>query len=625
MRRRKILPQVPEVPLNPRPYWPLSAVLFLVLASCASAPRARTFEEARQVVLDEVVQPESLDHPVIVFALPDPLRSGDQIGPYNKEGYGPTVVPTTIEDDSWFFWIDDAPGARFSHPGRFVLISQATGEVTIAEHAWWPVLNGQGLWTEGDEYWDEGNWAFSNLESGPQSEVPPTDSNARAGQASPAAQATGSGAAIVINGWESGEPGQDDFETDGDGMHDILTDAGFDVTYLGPKEDANPDRDEEATSENRLDWLHDKAEELQPGDTLVIYVTGHGDVVEGTDGIGGIGAVFEDLLLKDLQSFDPGVHIIVILDSCHSGSFADGLRQVADVTIVSTSEADSSYGDIDPLFFEGWMADDPNPEDEGGEYTSGLVEDWDEIMADPQQRAAVEARAAEQGTNFWEELAALSHVSATEKDVSALSGWSFPSLTRGTPETRPTPVPTTTVLQDAHNDGLSCVTGQPLTTGTPPEVDISRTIVDLLVGETSGEPEQVRFTIELDRAPAIDTPLFGGVEFADGSTAISPPNPDWYFDGIGNKNFSFRIQNAIPYPELHQYDPSRGWRSNANTSFWVEVQGNRIFITVPLLEVPANSPFYVSLTDYTACDAVGMGEDRQPTGEIPLDAFLTVP
>ncbi|HEY4669669.1 MAG TPA: hypothetical protein VIH05_07840, partial [Tepidiformaceae bacterium] len=67
------------------------------------------------------------------------------------------------------------------------------------------------------------------------------------------------------------------------------------------------------------------------------------------------------------------------------------------------------------------------------------------------------------------------------------------------------------------------------------------------------------------------------------------------------------------------------WRSNANTSFWVEVQGNRIFITVPLLEIPANSPFYVSLTDYTACDAVGMGEDRQPTGEIPLDAFLTVP
>jgi len=609
--------------LNLRPYWPLSAVLFILLASCASAPRAQTFEEARQVVLDEVVQPESLDHPVIVFVLPDPLRSGDQIGPYNKEGYGPAVVPTTIEDDNWFFWIDDAPGARFSHPGRFVLISQATGEVTVAEQAWWPVLNGQGLWTEGDEYWDEGNWAFSNVASGPQGSSPPADGRARIGLAAPSAQSAGPGAALVINGWESGESGEADFETDADGMHDILTDAGFDVTYLGPKEDANADRDGEASSSNRLDWLHEKSEELQPGDTLVIYVTAHGGVTE--DGTGGIGNVFEDLLLKDLQKFDPGVHIIVFLDSCYSGSFADTIRQVADVTVMSTSGTDPSYGDIDPFFFEGWLADDPNPDDEGSEFTSGFVEDWKEIMADPQQRAAIEARAVQQATNFWEELTAASHVSAVEKDVTALSGWTFPSLVRGVPETRPTPVPTTTVLQDAHNDGLSCVTGQPLTTGTPPEVDISRTIVDLLVGETSGEPEQVRFTIEVDRASAIDIPLFGGVEFADGSTAISPLNPQWYFDGIGNKNFSFRIQNAIPYPELHQYDPSRGWRSNPNTGFWVEVQSNRIFITVPLAEIPANSPFYVSLTDYTACDAVGLDEDLQPTGMLPWDAFLSVP
>ncbi len=311
----------PGGPVEPSPLWLLSAVPFLILAACASAPSAQTFEEARQVVLDQVVQPESLDHPVIVFALPDPLRSGDQIGPYNKEGYGPAVVPTTIEDDSWFFWIDDAPGARFCHPGRFVLISQATGEVTVAEHAWWPVLNGQGLWTEGDEYWDEGNWAFSNLASGPQGSSPPADGRARIGLAAPSAQSAGPGAALVINGWESGESGEADFETDADGMHDILTDAGFDVTYLGPKEDANPDRDGEATSSNRLDWLHEKSEELQPGDTLVIYVTAHGGVTE--DGTGGIGNVFEDLLLKDLQKFDPGVHIIVILDSCYSGSFAD--------------------------------------------------------------------------------------------------------------------------------------------------------------------------------------------------------------------------------------------------------------------------------------------------------------
>jgi len=609
--------------MSPRRSWlPLGAA-FALLASCTPGRSAQTFEAARQVVLDQVLLPESLDRPVIVFALAELLEPGDEIGPYHKEGYGPAVEPFSIEEETWFFWIDDAPGAHFAHTNRFVLLPRSGGVPSVQEYEWWPVLNGQGLWTESADYWNEGNWAFSNLASGPSSgSQPSADKGLAALSTSRAAQAASPGAAIVINGWESGETGQEDFEIDANGMHDILTDAGFDVTYLGPKEDDNPDRDEEATSANRLDWLHEKSEELQPGDTLVIYVTAHGGVTD--EGTGGIGNVFEDLLLKDLQKFDPGVHIIVFLDSCYSGSFADTIRQVADVTVMSTSGTDPSYGDIDPLFFEGWLADDPNPDDEGSEFTSGFVEDWEEIMADPQQRAAIEARAVQQATSFFEELTAASHVSAVEKDVTALSGWTFPSLVRGAPETRPTPSPTSTVLQDTHNDGLSCVTGQPLSGETPPGVDISRALVDILLDESS-EPEHVRFTIELVGAPPPTTALFGGVEFADGSTPISPLNPDWYFDGIGNKNFSFGIRGDRVTPELHQYDPTRGWTSNPNTGFWVEIEGNRIFITVPVAEIPANSPFYVSLTDFSACDAVGVGEDRQPTGEIPLDAFLTVP
>jgi len=246
-----------------------------------------------------------------------------------------------------------------------------------------------------------------------------------------------------------------------------------------------------------------------------------------------------------------------------------------------------------------------------------LVEDWEEIMADPQQRAAIEARAVQQGTNFWEELTAASHVSAVEKDVTALSGWTFPSLVRGAPETRPTPSPTSTVLQDAHNDGLSCVTGEPLSTETPPGVDISRAVAEILFGETSGEPEQVRFTIELDQAPPPTTALFGGIEFADGSTPISPLNPQWFFDGIGNQNFSFTIRGPNVVPQLHQFDPSAGWTANPNTAFNVDIDGNRIFVTVPVNEIPANSPFYVSVSDYFACDAAGLDDNRQPTGILP--------
>jgi len=182
----------------------------------------------------------------------------------------------------------------------------------------------------------------------------------------------------------------------------------------------------------------------------------------------------------------------------------------------------------------------------------------------------------------------------------------------------PTPVvPTTTVLEDGLKDGLNCVTGQPLNTETPPGVDIARAVVDLLPAGSDGEPEQVQVTIELDQDLAPDTAVFGGVEFADTARAISPLNPQWFLDGIGNQNFSFTSRGANVVPELHQFDPVSGWAANANTGFWVEINGNRIFIYVPVSEIPAESPFYLAVSDYTACDAVGLDDNRRPTGQLP--------
>ena len=194
-----------------------------------------------------------------------------------------------------------------------------------------------------------------------------------------------------------------------------------------------------------------------------------------------------------------------------------------------------------------------------------------------------------------------------------------------TPMPALTPVaPTTTVLEDGLNDGLNCVTGQPLTE-TPPGVDISRTVVEVLPAGGGGEPERVQFTIELDQSPAPDAALFGGVEFADTARAISPLNPQWFLDGIGNQNFSFTSRGPNVVPELHQFDPVGGWAANANTGFWVEINGTQIFIYVPVSEIPANSLFYISVSDYTACDAVGLDDNRQPTGQLPgmLDPLAT--
>ncbi len=112
----------------------------LLNLSCSSQP-VLSLEEAINIVIEEVVEPEQLDHKIIVFAWPDLLKKGDTIGPYNQPEIGSSISPKEIMEDSWFIWIDDAPAAYFAHPSRFVIISKETGQVSVSDENRWPVLN----------------------------------------------------------------------------------------------------------------------------------------------------------------------------------------------------------------------------------------------------------------------------------------------------------------------------------------------------------------------------------------------------------------------------------------------------------------------------------------------------
>jgi hypothetical protein len=411
--------------------------------SCSSQP-VLTFEEAVEIVIDEIVIPENLEHPLIVFALPDPLSPGSEIGPYNLFGSEPHPDPTLITEETWFFWIDDAPVASFSHTSRFVLISQENGQVTLSEEDWWPVLNGEGLWITEDEYWNEQNWVFTNEEYGweEKSTVPMNHLASEVYHFS--AQEKKEGTAIVINAWKDNEPGEEKFGTNSSNMHDLLNSSGFDVTYLGPKNDGIPasDRGGEATVDKRVDWFTEKAAELEPGDTVVVFINGHGREIEDgpRKGLGEIGNIREDFLQGDLARFDPGVHMIVILNSCESGSFSDSLSKVADITIVSTSSSDFSYGDLD---FWSHGTRDINPDDEGSEFVSSMIEGWKQVMADKAKKDAARKRAEQSGTSYWEEVAAMAFVFGIDYDAAYQAGLTFPSTVRGAADTRPTPIPAT--------------------------------------------------------------------------------------------------------------------------------------------------------------------------------------
>jgi hypothetical protein len=99
-------------------------------------------------------------------------------------------------------------------------------------------------------------------------------------------------------------------------------------------------------------------------------------------------------------------------------------------------------------------------------------------------------------------------------------------------------------------------------------------------------------------------------------------------DGIGNQNFSFTSRGPNVVPELHEFDPSTGWTANSDTGFWVELDelsATGSSSMCPVSEIPAASPFYLAVSDYSACDAVGLDDNRQPTGQLPgiLDPLAT--
>ncbi len=390
----------------------------LILTSCGSL----SLEQATELVLAEVVKTDELDHQLIVFSLPEPLTPEDRLQPYVGADLERPGEAYSLENESWFFYIDDSPGAMFTHPTRFVLVDRSTKEITVFDEGWWPVLNDRSLWTETEVYWDENNWAYSNVDWLPSRLELAYSPRMLASLINRSfGDEPGFGTGLVVNGWDEGQTLKEDMQDNAGQMLENFINSDFDHDYIGPPADTG-------VLDRIKNWILDQSLVLQPSQTAVIYITGHGGVTSDQDGYVSLGQewLYEHDLVDWLGMFDPGVHVIVIVDACYSGSFIDGLSDVADVTVTSTGTLDPGYGDYDPK-------NDPNPDDQGTEFSSGFAEDWREILNDPEQQEEAHRRAAQYGTNFWEEVAMMSYLSALEKDATYQRGWTFPNGVRGNP------------------------------------------------------------------------------------------------------------------------------------------------------------------------------------------------
>ena len=124
--------------------------------------------------------------------------------------------------------------------------------------------------------------------------------------------------------------------------------------------------------------------------------------------------------LCSMLSHFPDITFKVMIDACKSGSFLNDLDDESNVaiTVTATDDEKGSYGDIDG-------PSDPNPEDTGGEWTSGFLEDLEQYT-DPGTWIEILGMAEANGVSPKVVLYYMSFDSAWDKDYARILGLSDP-------------------------------------------------------------------------------------------------------------------------------------------------------------------------------------------------------
>lgn len=363
----------------------------------SAAPTLRavlSYAQARRILLDKVVKPKSLapGDDVIVFRLAKPLRAGQRVTSYRDRG-----PAFTAKGPTWFFWVDDDPRAQFEHPTRYVFIDARTRRVRTVAQQWWPLVDGSAPWFEFGAYWSRKSWAFSTLDP-----LPAPPAGRRVADRRPAASTAE--CAVIIDGSGDAKAG---FPDDVNQLAEVTrVSFGLDTRKLGPPNNSKEDF-EKAVDELAKDGCTN----------MLLFIGSHGSKVSVDMGKGKYTAAE----LKALMEKYPSVGFKVVVQSCKSGSWVEPLGDKPEIVVTSTDEKTPSYS-ANP---DG--PNDPNPDDRGSEFTSGLVEDLRAIPKDQTLLAEVQQCLAE-GRPLLVCKLRIAFRSAVAKDEDAAAGKTNPRI-----------------------------------------------------------------------------------------------------------------------------------------------------------------------------------------------------
>ncbi len=119
----------------------LTVMTLAVLPGAAAGSASIGMDEAIEILIEEIIEPSTLDHDIVAYMVKQPLQAGGVVTPLVGAG----IYPVT--EDEYFIFIDDSPAAFYEHPVRFAFIKASDGTSTVYDEAWPPLVNGEELTT----------------------------------------------------------------------------------------------------------------------------------------------------------------------------------------------------------------------------------------------------------------------------------------------------------------------------------------------------------------------------------------------------------------------------------------------------------------------------------------------
>lgn len=347
------------------------SIAALLTVSCSEdetvTPSGTGMDEAIDIVVDGVIPAEvPQGHSYVCLRMSGSIPKGSTIEEDVPSGYraAHSYAPVTdqtgalraqraslaVDEESYFFYLDLAPGTFYEHPVKYVVVEKESGDYAVTEANWWPRINNETPSQFLAAVPDTNFVIAKNVELvSPIGQemmfmLPPLYTQYAEGF-------------IVVQGLL---PDEGLF---GDATDTYMNGVNFFNSYKNAF--SRVEGLVEGQADNVLAEIDEMVEEGKH--VITIYIIAHG----GVDGVslGGVWITANDFYNK--MNEHSGVLFNLLLGSCHSGSFIDNLQSL-DNMLVALAACASDEG-AKPDWDNVGATTDYNTEDSGSEWTSSLL------------------------------------------------------------------------------------------------------------------------------------------------------------------------------------------------------------------------------------------------------------